>query len=136
MRRQMAPRSSDSFVPCRQCTVMMNCKRHMVAALALVVVASCRRHHGGDQLQARTSADCYALAYGVRLYVEETARLPSTLTELTNGASPYVARLREDSWGNAFMLLTDRSNQFVIVSKGKDGQLGTMDDIMASAQMR
>jgi hypothetical protein len=106
-----------------------------IVAIALLgaLAGGCHRHTGGNQHEARAAAHCSALSYGVERFAIENNRLPATLTELTVGTDPYVDRLREDSWGNGYLLLTDGSNQYLVVSKGADGILGTTDDIFVSA---
>ncbi len=59
--------------------------------------------------------------------------LPSNLEQLTEGPAPITKNIPKDPWGSEYVYRKKGSRNFVIISPGADGEVGTSDDITSKA---
>ena len=108
----------------------------MIAILATVVAVTT----GDKQDKAKVSAakqTIAALSTGADLYQLDVGDFPRSLDELINDPGkknwdgPYLKKLKEipdDPWGQPYAYKVEGKG-FSLVSAGKDGQVGTEDDV-------
>jgi general secretion pathway protein G len=114
----------------------------ILAILAAVVIPKVV-HRADDARQAAAIADVSAFSSALNMYKVDTGQYPTTdqglQALLTNPGvkgwnKPYLdnmATLKTDPWGHPYIYNCPSSHgqDFDIVSAGKDGQLGTADDV-------
>lgn len=64
-------------------------------------------------------------------YCLKTGTFPSTLQALTEGRTPYLDKIPNDSWNQplVYELSGPSGTPYFLGSSGKDGELNTQDDI-------
>jgi len=61
--------------------------------------------------------------------LEDLAARPQGVSE-RKWRRPYIEKLESDPWGNPYVVQSDpTTNRILVLSAGKDGKLGTEDDI-------
>ena len=108
----------------------------IIGVLAAVVAGNFNQKGDAARISA-TRASIAAIANAIEIYNMDVGRLPSSLDDLiTNpGAStwdgPYLKGGKQnllDAWGQPFTYKKD-GNGYKVVSAGKDGQVGSEDDL-------
>jgi hypothetical protein len=77
----------------------------------------------------RATLDLGAIAGGIDLFQSETGTLPVSLSELV---PHYLKEVHKDPWGNDYVYKrvgSRASEDYLVLSLGRDGRLGTDDDI-------
>lgn len=81
----------------------------------------------------RTLADLRTLAVAVEAYASDNGKPPhaADIDELANAIAPAYLRVvpRIDAWGHAYVYSAD-GEHYRIASGGKDGKVGTEDDLV------
>jgi general secretion pathway protein G len=70
----------------------------------------------------------------VNQYYIQNRKLPSNLDELTQGPAPITKSIPKDPWGQEYVYRKEGNRNFVIISKGADGQVGTDDDVSTDSK--
>ena len=121
----------------------------VMLVLAIIIVlagigvgALMNAQEDAQEKQAQIKARGYAEA--CKLYKINVGTFPNDLNDLVvrpQGVSdrkwrrPFVERIEMDPWGNPYQVSADLVNNRVIVSSaGRDGKLGTEDDITSENQ--
>ena len=91
-------------------------------------------HHGRDGYHITASGQIKELEKAISLFKLEAGRLPVTLNELIEPVGIWEEGLLydipTDPWGGEYIYSPagGRKRPYVILSRGKDGRLGTEDD--------
>jgi general secretion pathway protein G len=81
-----------------------------------------------DSQKKAAGKDIAALSHAVEMHQLKTGKYPKSLHELV--ASEVIAKLGEDPWGADYVFTCPGEHgDFDIASPGKDGELGTDDDV-------
>ncbi len=108
----------------------------ILGILAAVVVGNFGQHGDNARIKA-TRASIAAISTQVDVYQLDTGRYPSSLDNLLSSSGeqnwngPYLRggeNALVDAWGTRFQYRTE-GNGYKVISAGKDGQMGTEDDI-------
>jgi general secretion pathway protein G len=79
----------------------------------------------------RTKMDLRNFNTAIEAYaIEHNDEYPRNLNALVTGEIQYIEKMQNDAWGNPFYYkVPGKSRKYDLASRGKDGQLGTEDDI-------
>lgn len=107
----------------------------ILGTLAAVVVVNFAGQGDNAKVQAtRTSISNIESALGI--YEASRGKRAESLDDLCTGTENYPPLLKKDqladAWGNPFTLKKEDKWNYIIISPGLDGQLGTEDDITNS----
>jgi general secretion pathway protein G len=113
----------------------------ILAILAAIVVPKFT-NRSEDAKKARAQTDISNMETALDAYEVDNGRYPSSDEGLnalvnqpgtaTNWKGPYLKRLNNDAWGNAYVYRfpgQHNTNSYDLFSMGKDGQEGGGDDI-------
>ena len=116
----------------------------IIGILAAIVVPNIF-HHGETARENATKQQIEGIKTALQLYYLRVGEFPTTNQGLAAlktcpsdvdpnkwGTRPYLERIPKDSWGNDFIYRSpgEHSQDFDLLSFGKDGQEGTADDVV------
>ena len=103
----------------------------IIGLLASVVVFNVAGQ--GDRARiSTTKAKISQVKNAIDSFRIDKGNLPANLSELTAGTTPLLDRVPDDAWDNALYYSprkTADGKHYTLISAGKDGEIGTEDDI-------
>jgi len=102
----------------------------LCSILAVVVLSIGITFLGSSAFSGReTEKKCMHVVEYLNKYKSHSKNFPADLEQMT-GNSPERREWIKDGWGNPLLYsVTDSGNNFLLISKGKDGKENTKDDL-------
>ena len=102
----------------------------MGAILTVVILSISITFLGSSVFSEKdTNKKCMHVVEYLNKYKSHSKSFPADLEQMT-GNSPVRREWIKDGWGNPLIYsVTDNGNNFLLISKGKDGKENTSDDL-------